>query len=128
MFSFFVRAPDIRANSPLARKADCMRRTSSRFRLLREQIEKRFPFFDKTLVALVDYMTIRDLLELSGYADDAPLFDALLCMFDTLGQGSLCMSMDKKALARCFQRASRRKITGCTKAVYGDPGFGIFSR
>ena len=73
------------------------------------QIEKRFPFFDKTLVALVDYMTIRDLLELSGYADDAPLFGALLCMFDTLGQGSLCMSMDKKALALRLEAFSEGK-------------------
>ncbi len=73
------------------------------------QIEKRFPFFDKTLVARVDYMTIRDLLELSGYEHDAPLFGALLCMFDALGQGSLCMSLDKKALAERLEVFSESK-------------------
>jgi hypothetical protein len=62
------------------------------------KIETHLPFFDKTLLPLIDYLTIRDLMQLAGYQDDYVLFAILLCMFETLQQGSLCLDLEKDNL------------------------------
>ncbi|MFO8084062.1 MAG: exodeoxyribonuclease V subunit alpha [Desulfobacterales bacterium] len=67
----------------------------------RNAVEKYFPFFDKALLPLIDYLTIRDLLQLAGYDDnDVPLFAVLLCMFDSLQEGSLCLNIEKDSLTK----------------------------
>jgi exodeoxyribonuclease V alpha subunit len=62
------------------------------------KIETHLPFFDKNLLPLIDYLTIRDLMQLAGYQDDHVLFAILLCMFETLQQGSLCLDLEKDNL------------------------------
>jgi exodeoxyribonuclease V alpha subunit len=62
------------------------------------KIETHLPFFDKTLLPVIDYLTIRDLMQLAGYQDDYVLFAILLCMFETLQQGSLCLDLEKDNL------------------------------
>ncbi len=66
----------------------------------------RSSFFDTARTPLIDFMTIGDLLQLSGYENDQPLFGTLLCMFDSLREGSLCMDMDEKNLAKRLQSFS----------------------
>ncbi|MCK4795789.1 MAG: exodeoxyribonuclease V subunit alpha, partial [Spirochaetes bacterium] len=47
---------------------------------------------------IVDYLTIRDLIQLSGYTDDVPLHAILLCMFMSLNEGSLCIKLTKDSI------------------------------
>ncbi|MFH1630161.1 MAG: hypothetical protein ABIE47_15760, partial [Pseudomonadota bacterium] len=44
----------------------------------------------KLELPLLDYMTIRDLLELGGCRDDVPLVAVLMTLFGALQEGSLC--------------------------------------
>ncbi len=61
--------------------------------------EKTFPFFDKTLLPLLDYLTIRDLFRLADDdVYDPPLFAVFLCMFDAVREGSLCLNIEKESL------------------------------
>lgn len=70
----------------------------------RHTIEKHLPFFDKALLPVIDYLTIWDLLQLAGYDDhDAPLFAILLCMFDILQEGSLCLNLEIVSLKKRLQ-------------------------
>ncbi len=66
--------------------------------LKRNNIEIRLPFFDKTLLPIIDYLTIWDLLQLADCSEDYVLSAILLCMFDTLQEGSLCLDLDKSNL------------------------------
>jgi exodeoxyribonuclease V alpha subunit len=45
-----------------------------------------------------DYMTLRDLLELSGYTDKEPLHALLLIMLAALNEGSLCVEINAERL------------------------------
>ncbi|MBW1784138.1 MAG: exodeoxyribonuclease V subunit alpha [Deltaproteobacteria bacterium] len=47
---------------------------------------------------LLDYLTIRDLIEMTGYQDDAPLLAVLMTLFGALQEGSLCLDLDKERL------------------------------
>jgi exodeoxyribonuclease V alpha subunit len=47
-----------------------------------------------------DFYTIRDLLELSGYAEREPLHALLLALLLALDEGSLCVELSRPALAR----------------------------
>jgi exodeoxyribonuclease V alpha subunit len=71
--------------------------------LKQNNIESHLPFFDKTLLPLIDYLTIWDLIQLAGYSDDYALFAILLCMFDTLQEGSLCLDLEKSNLKSRLQ-------------------------
>ena len=58
----------------------------------------------------LDYMNIRDLVELGGYEDDAPLLAALMAMFGALQEGSLCLDLDEERLcARLLGFIEKRK-------------------
>jgi len=46
----------------------------------------------------IDYMNIRDLVEMSGYEDDAPIIAVLIALFGALQEGSLCLDIDKERL------------------------------
>jgi exodeoxyribonuclease V alpha subunit len=75
------------------------------------KIETHLPFFDKTFLPLIDYLTIRDLMQLAGYQDDYVLFAILLCMFDTLQQGSLCLDLEKNNLKSRLQAFSDKQAS-----------------
>lgn len=52
---------------------------------------------------LVDHMTLRDLVRLSG-TDDPELYALLIAMFASLGDGSLCLDLTPGALAKRLER------------------------
>ena len=52
----------------------------------------------KLELPFLDYMTVRDLVEMSGYEDDAPLIAVLMTMFGVLQEGSLCLDINKERL------------------------------
>jgi exodeoxyribonuclease V alpha subunit len=47
-----------------------------------------------------DYMTLRDLLELSGYTHEEPLYALLLALLTALDAGSLCVEISPERLAQ----------------------------
>lgn len=59
---------------------------------------------DKLDLSLLDYLTIRDLLELSGSINDTPLTAILFCMFTALNEGSICIKIDKAGLLKRLER------------------------
>ena len=52
----------------------------------------------KLEIPFLDYLTVRDLVEISGYEDDAPLIAVLMTMFGALQEGSLCLDINKERL------------------------------
>lgn len=61
-------------------------------------------------LSLLDYMTIRDLMDLSGYQKDCPLIAMLICMFSSLNEGSICVRINKSALKKrleCFTDSNK---------------------
>jgi exodeoxyribonuclease V alpha subunit len=54
------------------------------------------PFFRQLELSLLDYMTIRDLVEMGGCRGDVPLAVVLTAMFAGLQEGSLCLNLDQK--------------------------------
>ncbi|MCU0615009.1 MAG: AAA family ATPase [Desulfobacterales bacterium] len=79
--------------------------------LNRNNIETHLPYFGKNLLPLIDYMTIWDLIQLSGYSDDYTLFPILLCMFDTLQEGSLCLDLEKRNLTDRLQVFANKQVS-----------------
>ena len=57
---------------------------------------------------LIDYMSVRDLLELSGNKNDCPLAAVLLSMFISLNSGSICLKVNKTNLVMTFKRFMER--------------------
>jgi exodeoxyribonuclease V alpha subunit len=58
----------------------------------------------------LDYITIRDLMELSGYQFDAPLAALLVAMFSVLQEGSLCLDLAQGGLfARLLAFMEKKK-------------------
>jgi exodeoxyribonuclease V alpha subunit len=53
------------------------------------------PFIRCMDLSLIDYMTIRDLLDLGGCKGDAALVFVLMTMFAWLREGSICLNLDK---------------------------------
>jgi len=70
--------------------------------ILREETgeDTRYTYLSsqKLELPLLDYMTLRDLVEISGYEDDAPFIAVLITMFGALQEGSLCLDLDKERL------------------------------
>ena len=52
----------------------------------------------KLELPFLDYMNIRDLIEMSGYEDDVPLLAVLICMFVAFQEGSLCLDLEEEKL------------------------------
>ena len=53
------------------------------------------PYIRRMELPLLDYMTIRDLLELGGCQGDAGIVVVLMAMFAGLQEGSICLNLDK---------------------------------
>jgi exodeoxyribonuclease V alpha subunit len=64
----------------------------------REDIRYVYLSSQKLELPFLDYMTVRDLVEMSRYEDDAPLIAVLMTMFGALQEGSLCLDLDKERL------------------------------
>ena len=70
--------------------------------ILRKEIEADIRYIyrcsQKLELPFLDYMNIRDLVEMGGYEDDSPLLAVLICMFGVLQEGSLCLDLDEEKL------------------------------
>jgi len=62
----------------------------------RAQIAPLVPFIRQLELSLLDYMTIRDLVELGDCQGDVPLVVVLMGLFAGLQEGSLCLNLDQK--------------------------------
>ena len=85
----------------------------------------------KLELPFLDYMTVRDLVEMGGYEDDAPLIAVLMTMFGALQEGSLCLDLEEERLcARMLGFIEERKageIAPCGDSTHqgkqgGDQG------
>jgi len=54
------------------------------------------PFIRQIELSVLDYMTIRDLIEYGDCQEDVPLFVVLMAMFAGLQEGSLCLNLNQK--------------------------------
>jgi exodeoxyribonuclease V alpha subunit len=54
------------------------------------------PFIRRLELSLLDFMTIRDLIEISDCRGDFPLVVVLMIMFAGLQEGSLCLHLDQR--------------------------------
>ena len=70
--------------------------------ILRKEIEEDIRYIyhcsQKLELPFLDYMNIRDLVEMGGYEDDSPLLAVLIIMFGVLQEGSLCLDLDEEKL------------------------------
>jgi len=67
------------------------------------------PFIRQMELSLLDFMTIRDLVEFGGNEGDVPLVMVLMNMFAGLQQGSLCVSLDQKTLLNHLAEEDHKK-------------------
>ncbi|RLB85545.1 MAG: exodeoxyribonuclease V subunit alpha [Deltaproteobacteria bacterium] len=74
------------------------------------------PFISHMELSFLDYMTIRDLMELGGYQGDTALAIVLMIMFAVLQEGSLCLDLDKNKLMNRLPADTRKK----TGKIIGD--------
>jgi len=56
------------------------------------------PFIRQVEISLLDYMTIRDLMEFGGHQGDTALAIVLMAMFAALEEGSLCLDLNPEKL------------------------------
>ncbi|MCF8146398.1 MAG: exodeoxyribonuclease V subunit alpha [Deltaproteobacteria bacterium] len=58
----------------------------------------------KLELPLIDYMTLRDLVELGGCQEDGPLAAVLMTLFRALQEGSLCIDLEEERLCAGLMR------------------------
>ena len=63
-----------------------------------EEIQEIYSRAPKLELPFLDLMTARDLLQVSGYEDDASLLAVLLSLFRALEEGSLCLDLHGESL------------------------------
>jgi len=57
----------------------------------------------KLELPFLDYLTVRDLLETTGYQNDGPIIAVLLALFGALKEGSLCLDIHERELHLSLQ-------------------------
>ncbi len=77
------------------------------YHIIREQtpkeIEKLCVVSMKLELPFLDYLTVRDLLETTGYQNDGPIIAVLLALFGALKEGSLCLDIHERELHLSLQ-------------------------
>ena len=82
---------------------------------------------DKTNLTTIDYMDIRDLINIAGYKPDPALAALFICMFNSLKKGSLCLRIDKPNILKNLliflkieeaQNLSEQILEGIEKGKY----------
>jgi exodeoxyribonuclease V alpha subunit len=68
------------------------------------------PFLRQLELSLLDYMTIRDLVEMGGCRGDVPLVLVLMAMFAGLQEGSLCLNLDQKQYLNQLPPDDRKRV------------------
>ena len=74
------------------------------------------PFIRRLDLSLLDYMTIRDLVEFGHCRGDLPLAVVLMAMFAGLQEGSLCLNLDQRQILTHLPADDRKTA----KAVFED--------
>ena len=83
----------------------------------------------KLELPLLDYLTIRDLLETGGCRDDGPIMAVLLVLFSALREGSLCVDLHEDGLHSALksfleesdaEKMAKDFLSGIAKGRYGD--------
>jgi exodeoxyribonuclease V alpha subunit len=74
------------------------------------------PFIRRLELSLLDYMTIRDLVELGDCRGDLPLVVVLMAMFAGLQEGSLCLNLDQRQFLTHLPADDRKTA----KAIFND--------
>ncbi|MCP4689022.1 MAG: exodeoxyribonuclease V subunit alpha [Desulfobacterales bacterium] len=90
-----------------------------KYKILDQEDHKTFEglhsFFRKLDLSPLDYMTIRDLLEIGEYEGDLPLAVVLMMMFAALGEGSLCLDLDSDYFFGEHPGAVKRRVAECVR-------------
>jgi exodeoxyribonuclease V alpha subunit len=81
------------------------------------------PLFDTLDLTLLDYQTIRDLLELGDYPDEPDLAAGLALLLDAMSQGSLCLPLvpdttDRRLAAPAASASWQRFAAGLHNGRY----------
>jgi exodeoxyribonuclease V alpha subunit len=74
------------------------------------------PFTRRLELSLLDYMTIRDLVEFGDCRGDLPLVVVLMAMFAGLQEGSLCLNLDQRQFLPHLPADDRKTA----KAIFND--------
>lgn len=78
-------------------------------------------------ISLLDYMTIRDLMEFSGKKNDPALVAILICMFAALKEGSLRITLNNqgltKRLGRFMDKGAAKKLAQRFLKEYENNGY-----
>ncbi len=87
----------------------------------------------KLELPLIDYLTIRDLLESGGCRDDGPLVAVLMTLFGALQEGSLCVDLEEKSLCARLMRfldagQAGKMTTSFLSALSGDTYKALLTR
>ena len=67
------------------------------------------PFISQMELSFLDYLTIRDLMEFSGYQGDQALAIVLMAMFAALQEGSLCLDLSQDKFINGLPANTRKK-------------------
>jgi len=87
-----------------------------------------FPLLNKQELSVLDYMTLRDLVNLYQLADDLPLIILLILLFKNLSEGSLCLSLDKKSLMGHFPNEILKEGERLLDSFFGSFSSGKYSK
>ncbi len=82
----------------------------------KDAIAPLIPFIRRLELSLLDYMTIRDLVEFGDCRGDLPLVVVLMAMFAGLQEGSLCLNLDQRQFSNHLPAADRKTA----KAIFDD--------
>jgi exodeoxyribonuclease V alpha subunit len=74
------------------------------------------PFLRRLELSLLDFMTIRDLVEFGECQGDLPLVVVLMAMFAGLQEGSLCLNLDQRQFLTHLPADDRKTA----KAIFND--------
>ena len=75
----------------------------------KEDVKSIFIHSQKLELPFLDYVTIRDLLDLGGYRGDLPLLSVLITLFEVLEEGSLCLDINPERLSEKFSTLMEEK-------------------
>jgi len=68
-----------------------------------------FPYIRRMELSLLDYMTIRDLVEFGDCRGDLPIVVVLMAMFAGLQEGSLCLNLDQNQFLNHLPADDRKR-------------------
>ena len=76
------------------------------------------PFIRGLELSLLDYMTIRDLVEFGDCRGDLPLVVVLMAMFAGLQEGSLCLNLDQRQFLNHLPADNRKRTDALFRSFF----------